>query len=74
MTIEVHTTKEIKFESEEGELDLIIDERGLTIRTFRVGESSSEPSMTKQLPTSMAVEMRNFLVYALWDHDEGGKS
>ena len=74
MALQVHTTKEIKFESEEGEFDIIINERGLTLRTFRTDAGTHEPSLSKTLPISMAVEMRNFLVYALRDYDEGEKS
>lgn len=73
MPLQVHTTKEIKFESEEGELDIILDERGLTVRTFRLGAGTHEPSCSKLLPFSMAVQMRDFLVYALREH-EGEKT
>jgi hypothetical protein len=68
MPLQVHTTKEIRFESEEGELDISIDERGLTLRTFRTEAGMHGPATSKLLPTSMAMEMRDFLIYALADH------
>lgn len=72
-----HTNRSLKFETGRGSLEIIVDETGVTLDVFEEIEGADNSHIrAENLPLSFALEIRNFLDYALLgtpveDSDDG---